>query len=210
MPSAELILANLHTSANQWWQVAALWHVYVVGVAAYLYMRRPVELRTVRMLFAVPLVSVSVVAWVTGDLFNASSMALVFVLLIAFGLADSSGPARRSPKAIWCVGVSLIALGWVYPHFLEEGPGAYFYAAPLGILPCPTLAMLVGVSLVLSGSSATAYPSILAAISASYGVFGAVYLGVILDAWLVVGALFLVLALFFGRGRSDGEQRAAT
>jgi hypothetical protein len=210
MPSAEFILANLHASANQWWPVAALWHGYVVAVAVYLYFRRPVELRTVRTLFAVPLVSVSVVAWMTGDFFNAVSVALVFALLVAIGLADFAGRARRGPLVIWGIGLSLIALGWVYPHFLEAGPGTYLYAAPLGVLPCPTLAMLVGVSLVLSGSSTSVYPRVLAAIAAIYGLFGALYLGVIIDAWLVVGALCLVLASFFGRGESEGEQRAAT
>lgn len=207
MPSADLILANLHTSANQWWPVAALWHVYVVAVAAYLYIRRPVELRILRLLFALPLASVGVIAWMTGDFFNAISMALVFTLLIALGLGASAGRVRRGRALPLCLGVSLIALGWAYPHFLDAGADAYLYAAPLGVLPCPTLAMLVGVSLVLHAPSSSIYPWVLAGVAASYGLFGALYLGVIIDAWLVAGALFLVVVSSPGRRHSDGEPR---
>jgi hypothetical protein len=50
------------------------------------------------------------------------------------------------------IGVSMIAFGWLYPHFLESHPATtYLFAAPTGVIPCPTLSLVIGFALLSGG-----------------------------------------------------------
>lgn len=35
----------------------------------------------------------------------------------------------------------MLAIGWIYPHFLDGPAVDYLHAAPVGLVPCPTLAV---------------------------------------------------------------------
>jgi hypothetical protein len=92
------------------------------------------------------------------------------------------------------LGASMIAFGSTYPHFLREGSFfVYVVAAPLGIIPCPSLSVAVGFALLAGGFGARAWPLALAATGLFYGLFGAVRLGVLLDLPLVAGSFALVI-----------------
>ena len=62
--------------------------------------------------------------------------------------------------------------------------------APLGVLPCPTLAVVAGLALMMSGPRWT-LPAILAIAASGYGVLGAFWLGVEIDLVLLLAALVL-------------------
>lgn len=85
-------------------------------------------------------------------------------------------------------GAALFAFAWTYPHFLEgRAWTAYLYAAPVGLVPCPTLALLA--SLVLLGDGIDRrVAGVVAGLAAFYGAFGVLRLGVRLDLGLLAGA----------------------
>jgi hypothetical protein len=90
----------------------------------------------------------------------------------------------------------LIAFGWGYPHFLETDRWmTYAYAAPLGVLPCPTLSALIGATLILGLLGSAVWSITLAAAGLVYGTVGVFVLGVQLDYVLLAGTLVLVGAL---------------
>jgi hypothetical protein len=149
VPQASEILRGLTSIANEAIAMAIVWHA-IVGFAliAILAGWRPTEL-VVAGLLVLPLISVSVFASTYGNPFNGGVFAIAAVALAAF--------ARRLPAATarpvvagWqrLLGASLIAFGWLYPHFLDASLLYYAVAAPLGLVPCPTLALVVGATLV--------------------------------------------------------------
>jgi hypothetical protein len=92
--------------------------------------------------------------------------------------------------------MSLAVFGWFYPHFLATDRWiAYAYAAPLGLLPCPTLSAVIGITLILDFLGSRSWALTLAAAGLVYGVIGVFALGVMLDYALVAGALAALAAL---------------
>ena len=63
-------------------------------------------------------------------------------------------------------------------------------SAPLGVLPCPTLAVVAGLALMMNGPRWT-LPAILAIAASAYGLLGAFWFGVEVDLVLLVAALVL-------------------
>jgi hypothetical protein len=117
----------------------------------------------------------------------------LFVLLVA--LATRLSDERVCFGAAWLTipGVALIAFGLGYPHFLEtEHWTRYAYAAPVGLLPCPTLSAILGVTLTLRLLGSQPWALALAAAGVVYGATGVLMLGVKLDYLLLAGALVVV------------------
>lgn len=86
----------------------------------------------------------------------------------------------------------------------------YAYAAPLGLIPCPTLALVTGFALFAGGLVSRTWVVVLGAAGASYALFGALGLGVWIDLALLVGATaLLVLGLAARPSRHPGARSAA-
>jgi hypothetical protein len=67
----------------------------------------------------------------------------------------------------------LFAFGWGYPHFLDAKQWtAYLYAAPLGLLPCPTLSTVIGLTLMLGIFRSKPWSITLAVAAFVYGAVG--------------------------------------
>ena len=152
MPSSQQIIEQLTTAANAWQAVASLWHLLLGAFLVSLVFGWRPQKRLVGMLLVCPLVSVSLIAWWSGNPFNGVVFAALAMALV--GLATRLRGDRLSvapPRLVW-PGVGLIGFGWIYPHFLETRSWYRFlYATPVGIVPCPTLATTIGISLVLWG-----------------------------------------------------------
>ncbi len=103
----------------------------------------------------------------------------------------------------------MVALGWVYPHFLATDSFLpYLYAAPVGLLPCPTLLAVTGLALILRGLDCRPWSLTLGAVGLFYGLFGALRLGVVIDGTLILGAGALIaLALGIPRGVAQARSR---
>jgi hypothetical protein len=160
-----------------------------------------VSQRLLASVLTLPVVSVSVLAVVSGNVFNAVIFAVLAGVLL--GLAASLTPASRAvPSSAWVLaGASLIAFGWFYPHFLVTDTWtAYAYASPFGLLPCPTLSVVIGVTLAIGGFHSRAWDAVLATFGIVYGAIGVFSLGVSLDLGLLAGAILLgIRALDFSR-----------
>jgi hypothetical protein len=136
-----------------------------------------------------------VLAWINGNPFNGAAFGALSITLVALLWSLSNRPAARSHPAWLLLGLLLVSFGWVYPHFLAEDPAStYLYAAPLGLIPCPSLSLAVGVTIIFSGLHSRAWSLVLSSAALFYGVFGALYLGVTID-WVLAGGGIGLLAL---------------
>jgi len=204
MPTAQQILDGLSRVANEWTLVAALWHLYFAAVLVALLSGVRPSRRGLGIVLVPPLVSVSALAWADGNPFNGTVFALAATGLLVVALRLPGNAARFASKP-WIVAGSLLFLfGWGYPHFLEaDSYLAYLYAAPLGLIPCPTLSMLTGVTLMVAGLQSFRWSLVLGITGLFYGVFGAAYLGVTIDWVLTAGALALLASGWRHRRQAD-------
>ena len=115
-------------------------------------MRRVVSTVLAGILLALPLASVSLLAWLCGTPFNGTTFAIMTAALMGAAFSLPRTPLQVGAPWLVVPGVLLVAFGWVYPHFLRTDSWAtYLYAAPLGLIPCPTLSAVIGTALVVRG-----------------------------------------------------------
>jgi hypothetical protein len=194
MPTSEEILNGLQTIANQWQGLAVLWHLYFAVLAIGLIVGGRPAKRLAGILLALPLFSVSVLAWVAANPVNGTLFALAGIALVIIALRLPDERIQIAPAWVVGAGLLLFLFGWVYPHFLEtDSFMPYLYAAPTGLIPCPTLSILIGLSLMVEGLDSRAWSLALGAAGLFYGLFGALRLGVTIDLVLVIGALLIIL-----------------
>jgi len=189
-PSPERILLGLAEIANDWRWLAALWHGCFAALVLTLVIGLRPSRRMIGILLVLPLVSVSILAWTHANPFNGASFALAAVALLVTAGRFSREAVEIAPARVAVPGALLIGFGWVYPHFLQNAsPLDYLYAAPTGLIPCPTLSIVIGFTLVLGGLGSRSWCLVLAIMGLFYGIFGAVRLGVGIDWILALGAL---------------------
>jgi hypothetical protein len=202
VPSPEEILAGLRTIANDWRWLAGVWHGYFGVLAFGLVLGVRPSRRTAGVLLALPLLSVSALSWIYANPFNGGVFALAGVALLLIALKLGGGAVRVGPRWSTVAGALMFTFGWVYPHFLGGAtPAAWLYAAPTGLIPCPTLSIVIGATLVLEGLGSRSWCLVLAVVGLFYGVFGAFRLGVQIDLALLVGAVVMAIAVLSGRWR---------
>ncbi len=208
MPTTADILALLTATAHRALGVAIIWHCLVlaaiVGLAAGW---RPSSRRAAQLL-SLPLLSVGVVAFATANPFNGIVFTLLPVVLVILARRASPEPARLASPAAVGIGVAMLAVGWFYPHFLDDlVTVSYLFAAPLGVVPCATLYLVIGTALV-GGLGGRAWSGVLAALGLIYGVTGVAMLGVWLDVGLIAGGVALAVDLLV-RPRGSRLDRTA-
>jgi hypothetical protein len=194
MPSPQVITAELAQIANRAFALAVAIHLVLglIGVAYALGARptRGAALLLVSTLFG----TVGMVAFTFHNPFNASTFGLLSIAY-AFTALSWRGQRERREEIRWARGIgwSMLVFGWTYPHFLEQSsPFAYLIGAPLGLLPCPTLAFVAGLSLTRLVPVPAALSLLVAVTGLFYGLFGMLRLGVLLDGALLLGALALL------------------
>jgi hypothetical protein len=193
MPTSEEILGGATQLANEWTWLAAFWHVYFGLVILALLFGARIRKSVFAGLLALPLLSVSLLAWTVANLFNALVFVSAGMVLLIAAMAQESEDVSLGSNLQVVSGVLLAAFGWVYPHFLEpNSSAAYLTSSPLGILPCPTLTMLVGLTLVAGGLGSRVWSSMLSILGIAYGFIGVVRLGVQLDWALLIGSGLLL------------------
>lgn len=195
MPSREQILESLTRAANEGLAFAIAWHlVAFVAIVAVVGGWRPSS-RLAGVLLAVPFVSASVASWSFHNPFNGWVFAgLAMALALVAALRKDRGPVQLGPRWSQLVGGAMITIGLTYPHFLvNQPPLEYLLAAPLGLIPCPTLAAVSGLALLWRGLGNRPWSEILALAAGCYAIFGSVRLGVWIDVALLAGAMALIV-----------------
>jgi hypothetical protein len=190
MPTPNEILAGLTRIVNEAFAISIAWHVVVaLSVGALLLGARPSS-RAAALALSLPLLSVSAFAWHYANPFNGAVFALVAAVLAWLAIRAPNRTLALRTSWPFIAGSGLIAFAWVYPHFLSDrAPATYLIAAPLGVIPCPTLSLVTGVALLVDGFVSRAWRLMLASTAAFYGLFGMLRLGVWIDLVLLAGAV---------------------
>lgn len=200
MPDRQRILDSLGVIANEGLLAAVAWHVLIASVLLALFVGwRPTK-RGAALLLVVPLLSVSLVAATYGNPFNALFVGVGGLALLALGARLPRVPVTRGNPVQVLAGIFGIAVGLGYPHFLTaHSPAIYLVAAPVGLLPCPTLAAVIGFALLTGGLHSRGWSAMLAALGLFYGVFGTFRLDVWLDSTLMAVAMVLLCSAWLPR-----------
>jgi len=194
MPPADQILEGLQGISAQWKPLAIAWHGYFGILLVLLLAGRRSSRRVTSLLLALPLLSVSALAWMAGNPFNGIMFAVIGIGLMVIGVRFPTESLRIAPQYIFPA-VLIIAFGWVYPHFISGDTVLHVaLTAPLGLVPCPTLSMVIGFTLLLGGLGSVIWMRVLGTAGILYGLFGALRLGVLIDLVLLAAALLLILA----------------
>ncbi len=189
MPPPETILTGLTTLANDWRWVAIAWHVLLAALIGMVFAGWRPSARMVGYFLIAPMLTVSLLAWRSGNLFNGTAFAVLALTLAVIASRLSKAPARIGPPVTAAPGVVLIALGVTYPHFVRADSWAtYLYASPFGTLPCPTLAVVIGATLLLRNLRSGGWSTTLVVAGLVYGSTGVLRLGVVLDWSLIFGS----------------------
>jgi hypothetical protein len=202
MPTPQQILQGLETISNRMTSPAIVWHVILAAAPIAIAAGWRPSNRLIGIFLSLPLLSVSVMAWVFGNPFNGIVFLISFLLLTFF---SAKKPRRSiSINSGWpgIAGIVLIIFGLVYPHFLRaESFWSYLYKSPLGLVPCPTLTYVIGCALLFEEIGTRGWNITLTVAGLIYGLIGAFGLGVTIDLVLLAGSLLLLAGIVF-RGTS--------
>lgn len=200
MPTTEQILGGLTIIARDWWPLAVFWHLVIAAFAAALLSGWRPSRRLTAFLLGLPLLSVSIVAWASGNPFNGIVFAAVGLVVISFAFRLPAGNLRIAKAWTLVPGILLCVLGWVYPHFLDGASlWRYLYAAPTGLVPCATLIFVIGLALVIDRLGSRALSVVLGIAGLFYGATGVAQLGVLIDVGLLLGAAIILVAASVSR-----------
>jgi hypothetical protein len=210
MPSPDALVADLGAIANDWRGLAITWHLLFAGLFLALIAGWRPRARLLGRLLVAPLLSVSVVAWLSGNPFNGTMFAGLAASLI-WSVARFGSSSVTFARSRWvAAGGGLILFGWMYPHFLRtESWAIYVYASPFGVLPCPTLAVVIGMTLIFGHLNAIPWRAGLMVAGLFYGAIGVFRLGVLLDLGLLLASAMLGAAIACDPEPPDHTTRVA-
>ena len=197
MLTKEEILAGLTTLANEYSTIAIIWHVILLIIITALFAGWKPGNSLMILLFSSLLMSVSVFSASQGNLFNAAIFG--FLVIMSIYSTFKSGEGIISGDVSWpdIAGLVLIIFGLGYPEFLStDSTLEYAYAAPTGLIPCPTLSVVTGFALVYKGFKSHVWALTIGSAGMFYGLFGMFYLGMYIDWFLVAGATALLVNTF--------------
>lgn len=148
------------------------------------------------------LMSVSVFASLQDNLFNAAVFAFLVIMSLYAMLKSNTEKIAGDRSRPDIIGLLLIIFGLVYPEFLKTNSLIeYSYTSPTGLIPCPTLSVLTGFSLMYKGFRSQLWSVTIGIAGMFYGLMGVFYLGMYIDWVLVGGAIYLLLHTFFFPGQ---------
>lgn len=202
MPAPDAILNGLTALANDWRGLAIAWHVLVAALFVALVSGWGLSARSAGYLLVAPVLSVGLLAWLSGNPFNGTVFVVLAASLAAAASRFGTGPVRiASPGWIACAAAAIM-FGYTYPHFLStDSWTAYLYASPVGVVPCPTLSVVVGTTLLFQNVRSSTWAAGLIAAGLLYGSIGVLRLGVVLDWGLILATVALAASVAHGLTR---------
>jgi hypothetical protein len=206
MPTAEQILLGLKEVANNWRPLAIFWHVYFAALVIILILGIRPSKRTAGLLLGLPLLSVSIAAWTVSNPFNGVVYAVIGLMFLYLASRLPREKVKLAAISIIIPGIILFIFGWVYPYFLKTTSFLPFlYSAPTGLIPCPTLSIVIGLFLVLNCLGSRPLSLVLGLLGLFYGITGVVRLRVSIDAVLLLGAFITLVFARMKNRRNSAE-----
>ncbi len=193
MLKSQEIISGLQAIVNEYSMYSIIWHVvfYVLIIALIAKWKPSNELFI--LFISAPVLSVAVFAWLSGNPFNGTLFSILAILILFFGVQASSQKVNISQMPFVVTGILMIVFGLIYPHFTEANSVfKYLYASPVGLIPCPTLSILIGFVLLYNGFGSHPITLTLIIFGLFYGIFGVLKLAVYLDLFLVFGTVALL------------------
>ena len=196
MMEAQEIINGLQRIVDKYSVFAIAWHaVLYVFIIALVAKWKPSG-KLMALFMCLPLVSVAIFSWMDGNPFNGTMFSILAALVLVFGLKASSQPVSTSKLVFVIAGILMVAFGMLYPHFVDNTLLTWLHASPVGLIPCPTLSLIIGFALVYNGFGSRNISLLLTAFGLFYGIFGVFKLAVYLDLFLVFGSVMLFLSRF--------------
>jgi hypothetical protein len=194
MPKADEIISGLQSVVDANSPLAIIWHVvFYILITALMLHWKPSD-RLFGLLLTIPLLSVAVLAWSSGNPFNGTFFSAITLMIFIFALKTDIHPVSFSPPPFMVIGLIMICFGLVYPHFIKPDSFlGYLYTSPLGLIPCPTLSILIGFVLLFNGFGSQAITLTFVIFGLFYGVFGVLKLAVYPDLFLLFGTISLLI-----------------
>lgn len=194
MLKSEDIINSLQSIVNDYSTFAMMWHALIYILIAALIAKWAPSNKLFGLLTCLPLISVAIFAWMTGNPFNGTVFSIATMLLIIFGLKANGQPIDYSQLPFIIAGILMITFGLVYPHFINpDSIIKYLYASPAGLIPCPTLSVIIGFLLIYNGFGSQPITLTLIVLGLFYGIFGVLKLAVYLDLFLLFGTVTLLI-----------------
>lgn len=193
MPSTIEILNGLRAISNDFVPLAIIWHIIIYLLLLSFLLKLKFRNNFFIMLLSFPALSVSILAFMSGNPFNGIMFLLAFALIIYSGLKASAEQLKTSSLMFLFSGIIMLLFGLWYPHFANINSYAdYLYAAPTGLIPCPTLSVIIGFALIFNSFNSKRLSLILICFGLFYGLFGIFRLGVYLDIVLLAGTIIFL------------------
>jgi len=200
MPSPELILDGLSKVSNNYSILAVIHHVWIVIFLISLLLGLRLQNKIVSMILLMPMLSVSALAFLNSNPFNGIVFLFSSVLLSIFALSEKSEKIEFNSLMNTIAGTLFLLFGLVYPHFINGGDWyEYLYKSPIGLIPCPSLLVLTGTTLLYKGFLNRKWMFTLSALGLFYGIFGVLRLDVKIDVVLIVSSIWLLFYGFIGK-----------
>ncbi len=197
MPKTEEIINGLQTIVNDYSTFAIIWHALFYLILVALIFKWQPSNKLMGILICIPILSVAAFAWLTGNPFNGVLFSLMTILILIFALKASDEPVNVSQVPFMIIGILMIVFGLIYPHFINANSILkYLYASPVGLIPCPTLSILIGFLLLYNGLGSQSLTLTFIVFGLFYGLFGAFKLSVYLDIFLIFGSISLLVKYF--------------
>lgn len=194
MVKSEDIVNGLQSITNDYQTFAILWHVLLYLLIAALFFKWEPSNKVFALVLSILPLSVAVFAWLTGNPFNGLVYSLAVITMIFLGLRADNQPVQFSQLPFMIAGILMIAFGLLYPHFISPGGAIrYFYATPAGLIPCPTISIVIGFLLLYNGLNSQPITLTLIILGLFYGIFGVLKLAVYLDLVLLLGTITLLI-----------------
>lgn len=197
MPTPDQILSILKQTANDFLPLAFIWHAYfLIVISAALFKR--ISIKVMGFALSLPVLSVSILSILSKNAFNGLLFGILAIGLVIIASRLSPELVQAGPIWEFIAGLFLFLFGSVYPHFLGVGfLPIYLIGAPMGLIPCPTLSVVIGVTLMANGFQSRSWSLTLTAFGLFYGIFGALKLGVMIDWFLFGGSLILLVGTIY-------------
>jgi hypothetical protein len=208
MPSADQIVSGLAAMAIEWRSLAIAWHAVFGLLILFLATGGRPPQRAAAGVLVLAVMSVSVVAWTAGNWFNAVVFSGLALALGTLAYRMPADPIEMAPRSRLALGAVLLGFGLVYPHFVRSDTlFAYLYASPLGLVPCPTLAAAIGLTVMVAGNGWGRWSAVLSGAGIVYGLVGVLVLDVWIDVCLLLGAIVLAVIVAWHRAGTGVTRR---
>lgn len=212
MPTSAEILVVLTAIANDYIFVAIGLHIliYISAIALPATGTHLTNRSAIWLLSLLP-VLVALFSWLGNNPFNGILFSLLALFILIKATGSSGEKIRIATVPFTIAGVVMVMFGLWYPHFVRVDTfWLYLIASPTGLIPCPTLSVMIGMALIFNEFRSNPLRMLLLVYGFFYSLFGVFKLGVYLDVVLLAGTIvFLFQYLSERRYNKELQQNKA-